>query len=47
KLARQLLAPGWTCTTDKATRLLGFTAKRSVRESVKRSGEWYLEHGWL
>lgn len=47
KLAKQLLAPGWTCTTDKATRLLGFTAKRSVRESVKRSGEWYLEHGWL
>lgn len=47
KLARQLLAPGWTCTTDKATRLLGFTAKRSVRDSVRRSGEWYREHGWL
>lgn len=47
KLARQLLAPGWTCSTEKATRVLGFTAKRSVRESIRRSGAWYLEHGWL
>lgn len=47
KLARQLLAPGWTCTTDKATRVLGFTAKRSVRDSLKRSADWYREQGWL
>jgi nucleoside-diphosphate-sugar epimerase len=47
KLARQLLAPGWTCSTEKATRLLGFTARRSVRESMKRSGEWYRQGGWL
>lgn len=47
KLARQLLAPGWTCSTEKATRLLGFTAKRDVHESVRRSGAWYVEHGWL
>ncbi|MDX2009830.1 MAG: NAD-dependent epimerase/dehydratase family protein [Myxococcaceae bacterium] len=47
KLARQLLAPGWTCSTEKATRVLGFTAKRSVRESMKRSGEWYRQQGWL
>ncbi len=47
KLASQLLAPGWTCSTEKATRLLGFTAKRSVRDSVRRSGEWYRAHGWL
>ncbi|MBE2248281.1 MAG: NAD-dependent epimerase/dehydratase family protein [Myxococcus sp.] len=47
KLARQLLAPGWTCSTEKATRVLGFTASRSVRDSVKRSGAWYREHGWL
>jgi nucleoside-diphosphate-sugar epimerase len=47
KLARQLLAPGWTCSTEKATRVLGFTATRSVRESMKRSGEWYRQQGWL
>lgn len=47
KLARQLLAPGWTCSTEKATKVLGFTAKRSVRESMKRSGEWYRQQGWL
>jgi dihydroflavonol-4-reductase len=47
KLARQLLAPGWTCSTEKATRRLGFTARRSVRESMKRSGEWYRQQGWL
>jgi nucleoside-diphosphate-sugar epimerase len=47
KLARQLLAPGWNCSTEKAQQMLGFSAKRSVRESMKRSAAWYLEHGWL
>lgn len=47
KLARQLLAPGWTCSTEKATRLLGFTAKRSLEAAARRSAESYLAAGWL
>jgi nucleoside-diphosphate-sugar epimerase len=47
KLAKQLLARGWTCATKKAEQVLGFVAQRSVRASIRRSGEWYAQHGWL
>ena len=47
KLARQVLAPGWTCVPDKAERLLGFTARTSLRDSVARSARFYLDRGWL
>lgn len=47
KLARQLLAPGWTCSIEKAQRLLGYRPKRSIKESIERSAKSYLEAGWL
>jgi hypothetical protein len=47
KLARQLLAPGWTCRIDKAKRLLGYSPKRTIRDSLIRSGESYVKLGWL
>ena len=47
KLARQMLAPGWTCDPSKARRLLGFEARVSLAESVGRAARWYQEHGWL
>jgi nucleoside-diphosphate-sugar epimerase len=47
KLARQLLAPGWTCRIDKARRLLGYSPRRTIAESLKRSAESYLALGWL
>jgi nucleoside-diphosphate-sugar epimerase len=47
KLARQLLAPGWTCRIDKARRVLGYSPKRTVWDSIVRSGKSYLELGWL
>ena len=47
KLARQVLAPGWTCRTDKAERLLGFSAVTAIADSVARSVKFYREHGWL
>ena len=46
KLARQVLAPGWTCSTDKARRLLGFSASTPLAESVARAARYYREHGW-
>jgi dihydroflavonol-4-reductase len=47
KLARQLLAPAWTCSAAKAERLLGFVPQRGVVDSVRRSALWYREQGWL
>jgi dihydroflavonol-4-reductase len=47
KLARQLLAPGWTCSIDKAKRLLGYSPKRGIPESLARSAQSYLQLGWL
>ena len=47
KLARQLLAPGWTCSIEKAQRVLGYRPKVSLRESAQRSADGYRAAGWL
>jgi nucleoside-diphosphate-sugar epimerase len=47
KLARQLLAPAWTCSGAKAERLLGFRPQRDLEDSIRRSARWYREQGWL
>lgn len=47
KLAGQLLAPAWTCSAEKARRVLGFRAEVGLAESIDRSAKWYCEHGWL
>jgi dihydroflavonol-4-reductase len=47
KLARQLLAPGWTCRIDKARRVLGYSPKRTIADSLRRSAESYVKLGWL
>jgi hypothetical protein len=40
-----LLAPGWTCCTDKAQRLLDFSAPTPLAESVAGAARYYREHG--
>ena len=47
KLAEQLLAPAWTCSAEKARARLGFEAKRTIADSIRRSAEWYRANGWL
>lgn len=47
KLARQLLAPGWTCSIDKAERMLGWRPSRSLEHSVRRTAAWYKAQGWV
>jgi nucleoside-diphosphate-sugar epimerase len=47
KLVRQMLAPGWTCSIEKAQRLLGHRPKRAISESITRSAKSYVEAGWL
>lgn len=47
KLARQLLAPGWTCSIEKAKARLGYQPKRTLRDALTRSLESYVAAGWL
>jgi len=47
KMARQVLAPGWTCDATKARACLGFVARTPLSESIGRSARWYRENGWL
>ncbi|MBI3181284.1 MAG: NAD-dependent epimerase/dehydratase family protein [Myxococcales bacterium] len=47
KLARQLLAPAWTCSMDKALRLLGYRPATPLADSIRRSADWYRHQGWL
>lgn len=47
KLARQLLAPAWTCSGEKARKLLGWTPRIDARTSIARSAAWYQARGWL
>ncbi len=45
KLARQLTAPSWACSIEKAGRLLGWTPKVPIRESVAAAARWYRDAG--
>ena len=47
KMAQQLLAPGWTCSTAKARERLGFAARTPIAESIARAARGYREAGWL
>jgi len=47
KLARQLLAPAWTCSGEKARARLGWVPRIDARTSIARSAAWYQAGGWL
>jgi nucleoside-diphosphate-sugar epimerase len=47
KLARQLLAPAWTCSGEKARTRLGWVPRVDVPSSIARSAAWYQAQGWL
>jgi nucleoside-diphosphate-sugar epimerase len=47
KLARQILASGWTCDTAKARDVLGFEAPTPLATSLQRAVDAYRELGWL
>ncbi len=47
KLARQLLAPAWTCSGEKARARLGWVPRIDARTSIARSAAWYQAHGWI
>lgn len=45
--ARELLAPGWTCETERAHDGLGFRAGIPLGEGLRETAEWYRAYGWL
>lgn len=45
--ARELLAPGWLCETERALQELGFRAEIPLDRGFAETAEWYRAHGWL
>jgi dihydroflavonol-4-reductase len=46
-LARQLLAPAFTCSAEKLRTQLGFKPAFTADASIARAAKWYLDQGWL
>lgn len=44
---RELLAPGWLCTTERAERRLGFRASIPLEQGIPETADWYRSEGWL
>ena len=44
---RELLAPGWICSTDRAERELGFSATVPLEQGIAETAAWYRAEGWL
>ena len=45
--AREVLAPGWLCETERAARELGFEAGTGLPEGLRETARWYRGYGWL
>jgi nucleoside-diphosphate-sugar epimerase len=44
---RDLLAPAWTCSVERARSDLGFEAATQLQEGMKETVSWYKGAGWL
>jgi nucleoside-diphosphate-sugar epimerase len=47
KVVAQLLVPGWECSIEKSQRVLGWTPRVKLHDSVRRSLESYQQLGWI
>ena len=45
--AKEMIAPAWTCSNEKAKKMLGFSPKVSLVECMRKSALWFKENGWL
>ena len=45
--AREILAAGWLCETERARRELGFEARIPLGRGLRETAEWYRAYGWL
>ncbi|MDZ4181508.1 MAG: sugar nucleotide-binding protein, partial [Candidatus Cloacimonadaceae bacterium] len=44
---KEVMAPNWTCSIGKATRLLGWEPVPRLKEKLMETYQWYQKHGWL
>ncbi|MDP2173710.1 MAG: NAD-dependent epimerase/dehydratase family protein [Candidatus Cloacimonadaceae bacterium] len=44
---KEVMAPNWTCSIDKAKRLLGWEPIPRLKENLLETYQWYQKHGWL
>jgi nucleoside-diphosphate-sugar epimerase len=44
---RELMAPGWVFSVEKARERLGFAARVDLLEGLASTAAWYTQHGWL
>ncbi len=45
--ARDFLQPNWSCSTEKAQRILGYRSEIPFPEGAKATAEWYRKKGWM
>ncbi len=45
--ARELLAPGWTCETERARDGFGFQASIPLDKGLQETADWYRAYSWL
>ncbi len=45
--ARDFLIRNWTCSTEKANRILGYHSMVPFADGAKMTAEWYRAKGWL
>ena len=45
--ARDMLQPGWICSTERAAAELGFRAAVPLAEGLRTTADWYRAEGWL
>lgn len=43
----EVKASGWTCSSEKAQKLIGWKSKHSVETTVERAGKWYIKQKML
>lgn len=45
--AKEIEAPSWTCSNEKAKKLLGFQPYWGLDKGLAATAAWYRENGWL
>lgn len=45
--AREILAPGWVCETERARRELGYEAAIPLADGLRETAVWYRAYDWL
>jgi len=44
---KEIEAPAWSCSNEKAKKELGFTPYWSLEKGFGQAAQWYKENGWL